>query len=419
MFKHLVIAGALLGALLSADARAAQPDLLLADAHARDARRQGLVEAAAGGPAIVFLELENLGGADAVGVEVECSLTGRKGTISKARQKLRTIRRYTKRVAELRLATTGPAGRPRLRCSVDPDKRIKETNEANNRVEKLVTLKGYKKSAYRVEVSDFSPWTKEKVAVAGHLVDRIRVDFKVRSLGPGASAKSFHPARKALWQAECQLVGQPDSALRERNEWRELPYGELGYSGKTVSEGARLTNLYLMGRPGPEQMAAVQPMKCTFTVGAFKRSGGSSERWVLEHAWWRTAKQVDLVNPYAVSERAAAPLDFQVRTASASASRTRQEALDPRRNTWVRVRASVNQVPRAEVQLQCLAYRGDVPVGQGFATAFLKNETRELAVNLGPLPSGQYRFACELDPSGRFREGDRANNRREFVAKVP
>jgi len=181
LFISIMLVGTLVGSAVGFPeiANAKMADLLLLDAQARDPRRMDLVNAATGGPAHVYVEIENLGDAAAPkGTVIQCRIyEPHKIPIVQGSAKFsKPLGAFKKSIIKVRLSGTGIPGTRRLRCKLDPENKLRESNERNNIVDKELILKKFRKDAYRVEFRDLKKLRKTTGFFAGtsrlmHLVD--------------------------------------------------------------------------------------------------------------------------------------------------------------------------------------------------------------------------------------------------------
>ena len=421
--------------VLPATTQAQNVDLIALEVHARDARRSGMVEAAAGGPAWVYFKVENLGaGTVPKGTEFKRIIyeSGQPAIVQGSKRITRALKGYGKRTVRVPLRGTGNAGTRKLRCTIDPRKELAEKNENNNVIQRNLVLKVFRSNAYRVELRDFQPFARG----VSYGRPAFYAFLRFNAFNPGATVpKRQFGKNRPLWQADCQFNGYPTEGFVmntplegavESSQVYEYPFGEIPATGTSSEVESRV---FIFDGVGPSgfELPPELSLNCTLRVGAFTRRPTqqrlyrgileTSVAWDPVQIWWQIKASYKVINPYGVAEAPKPQLDIWLSSVTASASQSSSEVPDHRRNTWIRftLRADKGTSP---VTVQCSVLRDNSVVKSGSTSKAISptgpgstTMEGEAAINMGQLAAGQYTASCVADPAQVFQKDTaRANN---------
>jgi len=404
-------------------------DLLALDVHVRDARRSGMVEAAAGGPAWVYFEVENLGaGTVPAGTKFECRIYERgirRPIVQGSKKIAKPIKGFAKQTVRVNLSGTGTPGKRRIRCTIDPDQKVAESNESNNVIDRDLNLKAFRSYAYRVDLENIS-------ILPGYPRSSIFSDLIFYVKNPGGSVPDRQWGKSyPMWQADCQFAGYPTKDITLFNSSQsvhEYPFGDIPPSGESeeIKGEVNFWDDTTLGYDLPKELR----MDCTIRVGSFIRKPTTQRykglpkpkvTWDAVQVWWQAKKSYQVTNPDSKQIQKTKPeLDINLYSISVSASQTTYEAPDRNRNTWVRFTLRADK-GTSKVQVQCIvekdsaviktssASKAIFPTGPGSTTMEGKG-----AINMGQLSAGRYSVSCVADPDEIFRKDTaRGNNKKQ------
>jgi len=400
-------------------------DVRAIDAHLRDADRQGLVDAAAGKPALVYFEFENQQSTPIPpGISFECRLLipgGRRPIVAASWTNKEPVPAFTRGTATMTFGSTGEPGRRTLRCSADRDNRLRETNERNNVMTKSVALNRVNSVAYRVRLSDFSEFRPR--IYGGRETGWACSDFTLENSGMATPDKQFGNFRP-MWQADCRPAEYPIKGLRGKDsstrDWVFLQ-GELPDSGTSTELKACTNRYHDRGVLPLRKLAPSLTYSCDVRVGAFMiqptvmqstYSGRSYPitTWMPQQVWWSTRTTHVIKNPF--SEQTPKPPTQDLRFDSISTMGN------------VRIQATVRaNEPSPLTEILCRVKQGSLTRRTVKKTTAImplppaSSFTASLTFDLPPLPVGSYEAECELDPDDKVAESSAGNNvsRRAFT----
>ena len=376
-FMSILFVGVLAGITVGVpkEAIAGKADLYIGshNVHVRDGRRLGMVEAASGGPAIVYFIVNNSGDTSAPkGVLVHCGLyhPSQNSPITQAQIKLsKPIKAHASYgLSSMQLKNTGHPGKRLIRCRIDPSNKIHESNENNNTVQKEITLHRFGKDAYRVQLSEFKPLEETRIKHLNSSAFFHLLAFRPYVTG-GVPSKQFNKRHQAMWQADCQLNGYPwvdigNGASKGRlgeGSMSEYPFGQFYQTSGKKKEHYAWLDINAPNYPSITKLPRKLQMICTIQVGAFtkmpapRRSDGKKvikEGWHPIQVWWKEKKTFSVMNPF--SSQPALDVKLQALNPVGAPRWSSSKRIASGRDAWVNFELGSTQAMNS-VEVLCTA----------------------------------------------------------------